>query len=1019
MILGLRESDRIVASTTNSPPRNLASKGFTYNLHNIFMKTFLKICLVLFVLFVVLVGTGFFILTRPGVQKKLVEGQLPEGSSIGTVRVTTSSLELSELKLVLADGTRVRLAMFDTDFKPLDALFDKTLKLGALNVEGLVVEVPQALIQSPTPSEPSGEAPGPATTGPKKPADAGEAKEVAAPGEASGSPADALYAVGQLEWLIDIDSIKIDGELRDGAGSSYAMNLRSGAIRPGEETSVEASLKLNSREALHAGLTKFDANAQIFLKQNTGGGFEQVRVESLTSASDRGGNNLLTASQNIDLSVQAFEEQATLALDFTADLPRPEIFLPEMTGVGPMNLQGSMTAEARGDELTLSGTDLLVSAKGEEVVSVKLNKHFTLGAKKDLSGNLMDVRISGLPLAWLGPWLPEGLMLTGEDLSAQLNLTGTAAGGLELSSTAAIKLGPLSLSQDGAPLLDTVTLQFQPIIRLASDQSIFWELNEFEVQDRYGAILSAQSTGQYKAAAATKGFLPAGLTTATTLELGLQEITQQPALAASTSILTGRASLSLSLDPSNEYPLQAQGKITGLSPRAYPGQKQDFQFALQLNEPEEGVLALGANLQAGSENRPSSNLQFAGQVRPDLSPLEFKADLSASRLSQGDIEFLTAAFQPGQPATPSVPEDAAIAPPSPSTSSPDADRSQAELPRADPAPPWAGYDGELALSIEELVLLSGEVISGLKAELFISEPLLSLKNLEGSLQGGKLSGSGEVRFSQRQRMAYAIKSDLRFENVDPAMFSKKSSKNFPVHGLFDGEAEFAGQGATLEKALEELEGELTVNGREGVLTAFELDSRSNLGLIGAGLLGQSLNRPGLTAMAQAVPYFENMPFSDFTLKLTRGADKHIKIPQLKFTGRNLLIDGSGSIAATSLKEAMSQPLDLTLELGAKGRLIDSLETLGLLGPNTGEDGFRLWNSAIQIKGSLSDPDTSALERILKQAANRALREPSEENKAPVDQEGEAPSEPSQQPEPSKEEKILRDVGTGLNLLFGE
>jgi len=68
------------------------------------MKTLLKIFLVLFVLVLVLVGAGLFILTRPGVQKKLVESQLPEGSSIRTVRVTTSSLELSELKLALPDG---------------------------------------------------------------------------------------------------------------------------------------------------------------------------------------------------------------------------------------------------------------------------------------------------------------------------------------------------------------------------------------------------------------------------------------------------------------------------------------------------------------------------------------------------------------------------------------------------------------------------------------------------------------------------------------------------------------------------------------------------------------------------------------------------------------------------------------------------------------------------------------------------------------------------------------------------
>lgn len=992
------------------------------------MKTFFKILLVLFVLVLLLVGTGLFILSRPGVQKKLVESQLPEGSSIRTVRVTTSSLELSELKLALPDGTQVRLATLDTDFKPLDALMNQTIKLGALNVDGLVVEIPQSLIQAPTSSDPVVDQPGVSA------ASAGESSDMARPAKADtspkagGSPVDALYAMGQFDWLFDIDSIQLNGELRDGAGSSYALNLRSGAIRPGEEATIEASMELSSRKALHAGLKEFDANARIFLKQNSDGGFEQVRVESSTNASDQNGKNLLTVSQKLDLSVQGFDERASLAVEFNADLPSPEVFQPEMSGVGPINLQGSLTAGAEGAELTLNGTDLLLTASGAEVVSVKLNKQFTLGGKKDLSGNLMDVRITNLPLAWLAPWMPEGLTLTGNDLSAQLNLSGLDGGILQLSPTAPLRLEALSVSQEGKALLNQVTILAQPIIRLAADQSISWELNEFQVQDQYGPIMTGQSTGSFSPSASTGGFLPVGLQTQTKLDLGLQEITQQPALAGYTSILSGRASLDLNLNPSHQYPLQVQGRIDGISPRAYPGQRQDFQFALQLNEPKAAVLALGANLQAGSENRPSTNLHFAGQVRPGVSPLEFKADLTAEKLSQRDIQFLSTAFQPQESPTPAISSGGGISPPTPSR--PGSAPAEPQPVLADAAgPPWAGYDGEINVSVTELLLLSGEVLSDLKAEVVITEPLLRLENLEGSLKGGKISGSGEARFSQRQRMAYAIQTDLVLKNLDPAVFSKGPSKTFPVQGLFDGQAKFSGKGETLDQAVEDIEGELTVNGRKGVLTAFELDTRSNLGLIGAGLLGQSLDRPGLTAMARAVPYFENMPFSDFTLKLTRGPDKHIKIPQLSFTGENLLIDGSGSIAATSLKEAMSQPLAMTLELGAKGQLVDYLETLNLLGPNTSEDGFRRWARAIQIKGTLSDPDTSALERVLKEAANRALTQPTQKKQKPATQDGSnaepaaegkvPPTEQNLQSKPTKEERIIRDVEQGMNLLFGQ
>ena len=213
-----------------------------------------------------------------------------------------------------------------------------------------------------------------------------------------------------------------------------------------------------------------------------------------------------------------------------------------------------------------------------------------------------------------------------------------------------------------------------------------------------------------------------------------------------------------------------------------------------------------------------------------------------------------------------------------------------------------------------------------------------------------------------------------------------------------------------------------------MLTAFELDSRSQLGLIGAGILGQSLNRPGITAMAQAVPYFKDMKFESFTLELVRGKDKQVRIPELNLMGDNLNISGQGVIAAGNLGELLEQPLDLTLRFGAKGRLIDYLETLQLLGTKTSEDGFRNWNQDIEIGGSLGNPDTSALKELLNNAARRALDKPkkaeaaetsippAEDGKVPPSQNKASEQAPSEEKEKSKEEALRDDIEMGLELL---
>ena len=912
-----------------------------------------RICLFLLCgfLLVLPVGVGAFLLTRPGIQKYLVERYLPDGSSVRSVRILPGSLEMSGLKLALPDGATLQLDRLDTDFEAMAALFGRTVKLGALDVDALTVDLPRSLIASAAPvpadraaampSQPTGKAP--------------EAPARSQRRALDGSLFDALYAVGQLGWRFDIESIRLNGTLRDAVGSRYALKLDSGAIRPGEETTVEADLKLlSSREALYAGVKDFDASLRLLLKQNQGGGLERMRLESEIAAMDEAGRELLAVTKKVDLSLEKTEERGTVAAEFNASLMQPEIFLPELAGLGPITAEGVFVAKADGVALTLEQTDFLVASGGEPVAKVDLKKPFTLGGAQWLSGDLMEAELSRLSLSWLAPYLPKGLALSGPDLSMRLNLSGLPDGSLELRLLDALRLGPLTLTQSARTLLRQITVVARPILRIAADGSVSWDSGAFQLIDHYGGALSGQSTGRFDASIEERGILLAGLSVQTKLEAGLKEIPQQPLFEGLASITGGRLVLDLTLDPGADYPARAQGELIGFSTSAYPGRRQDYRFALQLNEPQSGELALAANLQAGPLTQPSTHARLTGRIKPGSEPLAFKANLTALRITQQDINSLAAAFS----------GDAASAEPGAGTPAP--------LTTDSPAPPWASLDAEFDLSVDEFILSPGGALSGLRAQAKISEPLLELSHLEAALGEGRVSGAGAARYSRNKRIAYSVKLDLGFENVNPAVFSRRRSKSFLVQGLFDGEAKFSGAGKTLESAIEATEGDLTVTGREGALTAFDLDDGSRLGLIGASLLGQQLNRPGISALAQAAPYFNNVPFNSFVFKLTRGSDKRILVPELNFTGRNLLINGSGSIAATSLRQILDQPLDLRLEFGARGGLIDHLETLQLLGPEQSKGGFRLWKSPIHVGGALRQPDTSALQKLLNEAAHRAL-----------------------------------------------
>jgi hypothetical protein len=341
-------------------------------------------------------------------------------------------------------------------------------------------------------------------------------------------------------------------------------------------------------------------------------------------------------------------------------------------------------------------------------------------------------------------------------------------------------------------------------------------------------------------------------------------------------------------------------------------------------------------------------------------------------------------------------------------------------------------DGRASVNIEELLLESGQLIQALTAKALVSEPQLTLSAISAKIGTGELHGSSEVLYVPTQAKPYTLTADLNFTRVDPAFFASKRSGAAPVQGQFDGIFALSGAGQTLDAAIEDSEASLRLTGKDGILTAFELDNRSQLGLGIVGILGQSLDRPGITALSNTIPYFKDIRFDDFVLELNRGADKRVLIPQLKLTGDSLLIDASGSVAASRWSEVMDQPLDLALSLGAKGRLTDYLETLQLLQPTAAEDGFRRWNQDVQLTGSLADPNTDALMDILNTAARSALTKPQQSAPVPAAPESnKLPAElapplegapPEQQPEAPKTKKQIKeerrrdDVEMGLDIL---
>jgi len=987
------------------------------------MKTLFRIFAVLFVLLLIALVGGYFILTNAGVQKSLVERQLPAGSSIESIHVTTGQVTLSGLILMLPDGTRVEVGGVDTAFEPLAAVFDQTIKMGVLQVEGLRVDLPTvteptiAASRSAAGREPRVE------TAPSTPS--------ATEPEASTNPMEVLNALGHFEWLLDIDEIDFEGEIHDGQGSMYVVRVESPAIRPGESSTIDASLQLLTDAPLPSGLKVFDSTATLSFKQKAEGGFESLQLELKTLGADTQGQQLISVQSALALEVDDAAGEATVSVTFNADLPKPQVIAPELAILGRLQVTGNAVASTDGEAMTLSAASLTGSAAGAELLALDLKRSMVFGGEADLSGDFLDITITALQLEWLSPWLPGLQVQSQVPVSLAVSVAGAADGAFVLTFAEALQLGPLTVTEAGVPLVQDVVVILTPELQVSAAQ-LKYSLNSLSVADKYGSFIHGSSSGVIQMDATRNAANPfAGIQAQTELQVGLQEVFQLPALAGNASIVSGQLSLNVNVDAFADEPLQLQAQVKGLRARSMPSVAKDYALALAVKPTSKlGEWAIGADLLAGPTRRPSTSLQLAVEVNPSQQPMTFSAAVSGPRVTQEDLSILSAASTPReQPAVamPTLSGPSAVR----GTAQPQAARGVGVDASGTVPPVWVMLDGRATISIDEFRLEAGQVIEAIALKAIVSEPKLMVDPISAKIGEGELQGSSTLLYTSSQAKPCSLTADIRFADVDPAFFVKRH-KSAPVQGEFDGVFQLTGVGESLDAAVEDSTATLKITGEEGILTAFELDERKQLGLGLAGLLGQSLDRPGITALSRTIPYFKDIPFHSFVFELSRGADKRVLIPQLRLTGDNILIDASGSVGASGLDEVMDQPLNLTLSLGAKGRLTESLETLELLQPSTAEDGFRRWNKDIQITGSLADPDTRELMNILNDAAQGAFSTSNKRESVPAE------ADPSQQlstelvpqaegtggttaeseapQKKSKEERRRDDIEMGLDLL---
>jgi len=639
--------------------------------------------------------------------------------------------------------------------------------------------------------------------------------------------------------------------------------------------------------------------------------------------------------------------------------------------LGEYALDGAGSARS-GSRFRLDNFDFrLRDASGKPALTVEMASPtrfelapFALGP--EVSGPIARLRMDGFPAGSLASAWPSPIRLRGAELGGAFVLEHEA-GAYRLTTGETFRAEGVNADFGGRPALRGVALSADPAFEYA-DGRIRARAPSLVARSGQTEVLTASLEA---AARSTQPW--ESLQASLRVSSDLPALFRQPALSGRANFGDGRLEVSMDVPGERGAWADFAAELAGARPPE-GGSGQDYAAEGRVTRPADGAWAFEGRLRAGATSVSPRRLDWTARIRPNERPARFEAEISGPGLRAEALAPLRAIFAQGRTARGDPAKDGGA--PSSPTAEPSPPASEGGGHAAAEAP-WSGARGHVDLNVDAFVLPSGKSVKAIQGRLSVTPSAVTAERMSARLGEGRVSGSGEIAFDADRSAPYAVTGSFKAENMSPSFFAGAGG-TMPVTGRFAGNGRLEGRGESPRAAINAAQGEARLTGSDGRVTAFELEGLGRVGAgIGGALLGQALQRPGITALSRAIPFFREIPFDQFVFELRRGEDKRLEIAELLFRGESLFLKGSGSIAADKLLNAIAAPMDLELDLGAKGELSRHLETLGLLSNKSNEAGYRLWERGIVLRGSLAQPDATALRDLLRRAVRGAAARPSE------------------------------------------
>ena len=637
-------------------------------------------------------------------------------------------------------------------------------------------------------------------------------------------------------------------------------------------------------------------------------------------------------------------------------LDRLEVVIPSLAEVGAVTLFSEfdltqMDAVSRVDKLKIDINH------PQPVLGIAALQAFEFNLASgelkvaDPTADLLAVEVQDLPVEWVGP-LVDPVALQQGRINGRL-VASARDGGVEVHTVEGLRIGNLSVSHEGQALAEALDLT---LCLLAEYGPSGWQvaLDNLKV-DSAGANIA---TLKLKAGQLIGSDQP--IKASVSLQVGLVPLLRQPILRDEVAVSKGKFAADILLTLSEASEVQGKFSLSELADVAgtvLPNIAGSIQAGLGAN----GEITFNLPLQMTMGPRVSDP-GIKGTLTPQAAGYHLAGQLNGKKIYLSDMQLLA-----GLAAVPTTLKEAAA-------------------PEVD-APFWAGLSGVIDLAITQLHYDEYFELKDVAGEVRINEGALTLDNVHAGIGNkGAMKLDGALTYVPEMKTPYALRTELAAREFDSAPFFKAYDARNPaqIDGRFNLNSTLTSQGRDLEKLAANIGGDVKLTSTAGVfrlLSANVSNQVEHVGKVAAvgaflgnvvGALGINKDVTGLASKAQAVAELSQLltaiKYDQLNVAVNRDADLNTNLREFALIAPEMRLSGDGQLRYQDDLDFMNQPLNLALEMKARGRTADVLRYLNLLATEKDDLGYAVCTLPLRVTGTLLKPDTSELKNALVKVA---------------------------------------------------